>query len=645
MAKPTDQLLNDIEPVFWNVDKSPYDRVMGLIALHHSNKPYIESRKLLANRYGSLCEGLELTSLAAWGYNSSSALFFKDKNVDVPLIRNTLESVLRAQQSWIASLDNPKPTIVTSEGSWKDKRLAEKLRKLLESGYKEKQGRFHDTYEMCQHAYYMAQGATGAVAVKICVYPNENKVVHELHDTLNMYFDLGERSYDELQTLGEITWMDPERVISMYPDHKDAILGATKLPPREHNMLQAQSKIKKMVPVYEGWRVTIGTIPGRYVCGLEDGTCLSDVEYDYPTPPFAWFIPNPHIFSPWGNSITHYLYESVRRDNLILGTIDRSVMKTVKQVTTYETGSLMNPDDLERIDDNQVIELQSGAGHPQFQTPAGYHPSQLELADRHRMDVYDLSGMPESKAGGKAEPGVNSAIGQRNVAAFVNKRYATVQRSYIRFVAVDIAELHIRALREVAKRDRNFSRKWSDGEYFEELNASSLDLPDSKFTLSIEPTSGNKNSPSDRAQTAFDLYQAGYLSQESLAITQETLDVPGEIDHNSRTRKWFEKMAYKYMYASDEETQDPDFYQGPMRWYNLDQLLLLTIDAIQQAQMEKLEDDRIEWFLMFLSDIDAMIKNRAEYMNSLQGPPQSLPASGITRDATSYSAPPKVIGG
>lgn len=617
-------------PAFYRC-KNERDAVFALVRLAKSNKEQAQCRRALAAKYSSLFEGLNLTSLAAYGYSTDASHYFREFNVDVPLIRNTCNSAVETFVSWIGSLDNPKCMFMTTKGKWSDKRKAEKLKRLVQAGYPEKQGRFSNQHQQFQHGLRMAAAATGAVAIKVCAYPNETKTTHELHDTLTMFFDYGELSYGALLTLGEVTWFDPERLMEIYPGNDDLILKNTKEPPREFNVLASQSKVKRLCPLYEGWRASTAGTTGKYVAGLEDGSCMAFDDYDYDSPPFSWYVHHPHLWGPMGHSTTHYIYESCRRDNMIMATVDRSVMKTPKSRTYAVLDQLEVPGSLETVEDNEVIGIKDMAHTPKTETAAGYHPAHLELADRHRSDAYQDSGIPESKAGSKAEPGVDSAIGQRNVAAFLNKRFASQQTRFVHWVAVDTAALDVRALREVYARDPKFSRKWPGKGYLIEVDADVLDLEDSKYVIAGEAVGGITNTPADRAQAALELFQAGAISAESLAIAQQDYDTPDQVMQVSTQREWLKEEMYKWCFASDDEARQPDFYRGPLKYMALGGALLTTIDGLLQAQMDELEPDRQEFFMMFLADLDACIVARAAFMAQMNpqlpgGPvPQASP--------------------
>lgn len=630
-----------LDCTFYNAE-SDSEAVRALYAFHERCKSYNDSRRDRIVPYAGLYEGLSLTSLSSYAYSTDSGFFFKDGSIDIPLIRNTAHGIIDAFVSTIGAQDNPKPTFLTTEGNWDDKRKAEKMRKLVEASYKEQQGKHVNTYKLCEHGLRMAGSCTGTVAIKVCVYPGETKIVHELHDTLSMGFDMSEASYQERLTLSTLTYLDPDRVKSMYPGNDEIINTIAVVPPHDMKGTIVNGRLKKMVPLYEGWRVSVGGTKGKYVCGLSDGTCFANDIYDYPTPPFAFFTIDPELWGPYGHSITHFIFESVRRDNMILATIDRSVMRTNKSKTYVFENSLSNEDDLERTDEAQIIKLKTGAQPPVDVSAPGFHQNHLQLAEQHRRDTFDLSGIPESRAGAKADPSISSAIGQRNIAAMVNKRFAAAQTSYIQWVAVDIAHLDIRAMKEVYDRDGVFTKRWYGKKFFQEIDGSVLDLDEDKYTITGEAVSGLKNTPAARVQQADEFYKSGAISADTYALATEDYDTPDIIQDENADAEWLNNQMWKWAYADDSETLEPGFYEGPVSFSDLGLLLSVVMQGFSQARVDKLPDERLNYFLMFMSDLDALITQRAQNQARLQAAAQTPPAPQL--QVSNPNAPSPALG-
>lgn len=592
--------------------KTPEEAAERLIALANCNKSHQETRRQVAAKYASLYEGLHISGLAPYGYSTDARHYFKSETGDkIPIIRNACHSIIDTFVSKIAALETPKPSMMTSHGSWGERRIAKKLELLVEAEFYEPQGRFATLEELWIHAVRIAAAATGSVAVKVCVYPNEGKVSHEIHDTLTMFFDFGELTYGELLTVGEITWFDVERLCDIFPGaaNEARIRKSVEKPPDEFQPpAGTTSYVTEMVALYEGWRGSHAGKPGKYCAAVKDGP-LDFRDYDYPRPPFVWLVIDPHLYGILGHPLTHQVYESVKRDNLILQKVDRGVSKAIRNVTIVDKMKMQDPTALDVTEDDLVLDMSDPTAIQQF-SAQGFHSSHLDVAERHWLDAHNVSGVPEMHTASKAQPGITAAIADRQVAARLNERFAAVQRRYVQAVAVDDTKLIIQALREVREQGK-FTRLWPGKKFLEEVSSDVLDLDDNKYKIRPAATSGRSNSPEGRLQLAFELRQMGILSDDGFAAVQTGYDVPEELDDRDTQREWLENEINRWLYASDEEVDRPDFYRGPLKYMDLPAAIKRIVDGLLEAQMEELEDDRLEFFLLFLSDIDAALQQQA----------------------------------
>jgi hypothetical protein len=612
-----------------------------LLSLAESNKAIQETRRMLAAKYASLYEGLCLSGLAPYGYSSDAAHYFRQDQEEIPLIRNSAHSIVDTWVSKIAALETPKPSMMTSHGSWTDRRTARKLEQLVEAEFYEPQGRFATLEELWIHAVRIAAAATGSVAVKVCVYPNEQKVSHEIHDTLTMFFDFGELTYGDLLTVGEITWFDVDRLCEIFPgkSNEEKIRGSVQKPPEEfHAPVGAQGYITDMVPLYEGWRGAHGDKPGKYCAAVRAGT-LEWRDYDYARPPFVWFVVDPHLYGILGHCITHHIYESCKRDNLILSKIDRGVSKAARNHIFVDKMKLVDPTAFDVVEDDKVVDMTDPSA-VNFQSAQGFHAAHKEIADSHWVDAHNISGVPELHTASKAEPGITAGIADRQVAARLNERFAATQRRYVQAVAVDDTKLIIQALKEVREQGK-FTRLWRGQKFLKEIDSDALDLDEHKYKLRPAPVSGRANSPEGRLQLAFELRQMGVLSDDAFAAVQNGgYDVPEQLDQRNTQGDWLDGEIDRWLFASDEEISKPDFYRAPVKFMKLEQAIVRVVDGLLEAQMEELEPERLEFFLLFLSDCDAALQQNQVPQG--QQPMQATPPYPAQMLSPPQIAPPQL---
>jgi hypothetical protein len=586
-------------PAFWS-ESDPIDSARALVNWIRGDETYRETRRERVLKYASLYEGLQLSSLAPSGYAVSAPGTFW--GTDTPIVRNTCHSVVDTFVSKIAAIDTPKAALLTTEGSWRDRRQAEDLERLIEAEFLSPKGAYATLHELWIHAFRIAAAATGTVAVRF--FADSGKVGARIHDTLDMV------SSADFRTVGIETWYEVEDLVEQYPDREMDIRASAKAPPTE---LQSARGIGRstpdLVPVYEGWRGANGDTPGRYVATL-DGDCeplVSEV-YEHERWPGVWLGVIPQLYGPYAHSLTHHAYESIFRDNVLLAAIDRSISKTNKSMTFVDRTRLEDPQSLDIVEDVVVIGT-TGEYQPQHVSPAGFNAGHLDVAERHRSDAHSIPGVSEMHSAGRREPGVDSAIGQRFVAALINERFAAVQRRYVQAVAVDSARVILQVLCEIYQEDRKLTRLWPGQDSLREVSAAVLKGVQSlKYRIQPAAVSGSKNTPADRQQTAFELFKSGILSPDAYAgLQQGGYDLPEELDSRDTPREWMDQQMHRWSFASDEEIAKPDFYRPPLKHLDPKRLLLQVIDGLLEAQMADLEPERQEFFVMCLADLDAML--------------------------------------
>jgi hypothetical protein len=595
--------------MFWS-QKTALEAARGVVGYVQAQESLRSSRRESALKYGSLYEGLQMSSLAPQGYAVDTRYLFESadgRGTDVPVVRNTCHAVVDTFVSKIGALDTPKPAMLTTEGSWRDRRQAEDLERLVEAEYLSPKGGFSTLNELWIHALRIAAAATGTVAVH---YYNDNgRVNARIRDTLDMV-----TSHDG-RVMAVITWYDVEDLVEMFPDREDDIRAAKQEPPIEFRAPKiAGTTQPEMVALYEGWRGASGKKPGTYVAALDsDVDALVFEDYEHEHPPIVWLNIDPHLYGPYGNSLTHHAYESCFRDNAIIQAIDRSISKTNKSVTYADESSITNKEALDVVEDNITIWVNTTAGTlplPTTVSPQGFNSAHINIANMHKEDVHDVTGIGQMHTGGKREPGIDSAIGQRTVAALINERFAAVQRRYVQAVAVDSAKVIIQILCDIFQDDRKLTRHWPGQDSIREVSAAVAlrGIEALKYVIQPAAVSGSKNSPADRQQTAFELFKSGILSQDAYAgLQQAGYDLPEELDSRDTQREWLDKQMNRYMFASDKEVAKPDFYVPPLRHMNPERALLRLIDGFLEAQMEQLEDERLEFYLMMMADLDSIM--------------------------------------
>lgn len=564
-------------------------------------------RRSLAEKYAQCTEGMRLSCLGPWGYSYDADQATFDET-EIPIIRNVAHSVVDTLTSKIGAIDPPLPAMLTNKGSWRDRRQAADLELLVRAEYTAPKGLHATLHDVWIAALKLAAGATGTAAVQF--FNDNGKVGTRIHDTLGMAWS------PDLRTQACVTWLPIDDVIEMFPDSEEEIkLCAGDAPAEWASPTRNGEKLTDFVAVYEGWHGASAKKPGKYVCCVKSGAALAVDDYHHQRPPFVWLGVTPHLYGPLAHCLVHHVYESMKRDNLILSRIDRAISKTTESTTYASKGSLENPEALSTTSDHKVVWMANEQFTvPQTVSAPGFAPEHLSVADRHYEDAHAISGMAQSHTGGVRQQGVDSAIGQRYVAALVNERFAALQRRYVQAVAVDSAEVIIQILIDIFDEDPKFLRLAPGQDTLREVSGAMAlkGLDALKYVVQASAVSGNKGNPADRMQTAYEMKQLGIMSDAGFASMQGNgFDLPEVLDDNDIQRQWIDKQVYRWQFASDDDVAKPGFYVPPFEHFRQGEALIQLVDAYTEAQMDDLEPERLDFFFMAIADCSALAARQA----------------------------------
>lgn len=624
--------------LFWASDISPKDAGKAVVSMNRRDHQISAVRRERSLDYASLYEGLQLTAMAPRGYTMSTN-DRKFRGTDVPFIRNTAYACVDTFVSKIAADDPPKCALLTTEGSWKERRQAADLERLIEAEFLSPKAGFATLHELWIHGFRLAAASTGSVIVRF--YNDAGKVNARIHDTLDVSI-----SPDNRWVIIP-TWYEIDDAIDLFgSEHAAALKAAKGEPPLEYQPPQTDGYMPpEMVCVYEAWKGAHGGKPGIYIAALDAGDAepLIYDEYPHEYPPCVKLNITPHLHGPWGHSLTHHIYEDVYRQNAMLASIDHSIEVTNKQTTYVNKERLVDPASVDKVEDNLVVETNGDPREAVYVVnAAGFNPAHKEIADSHGAGAHDVAGVSELNSAGQSEPGIPSAQGQRFIAALVNQRYADIQRRYIQAVAVDSSKIIIQILCDIFQEDRKMTRLWPGQDSLREISASVAlkGIETLKYSVTRAAVSGNRNTPADRQQAAYELFQSKVLSPTSYASLQSRgYDLPEELAERDVQHEWFDKQMQGYMFASDKAVQQPDFYKPPLRHIDVPSALLQVIDGFLDAQMQGLEDERLEFFLMLLADLDAILASAAATGGQLPQNPSLAPIASSPQ-APVGAAPP-----
>lgn len=612
----------------WHKQKSGKEAAKIVCQIASAQDSINQPRRQRSWEHGSMFEGVQLDGLDGDCFDVISPLVFDG----APLVNNRAASVVETLQSKLAALDEPRPQFVVTDGTYEQQRQAVWLDRFIEGQYYQPQcgGMYSNMWAMWRHAFLLAAAATGSSAVKVFPDFHARKIRAELHSTLDMWVDPFECRYSGPLSYGESTWFDKEMLLDKYSRSQRktlAILGASQTPPVRGGKGQASDN--QQVQIHEMWRIkTEADKAGTYIMCVGDEDLEFD-DYQYETPPFAFYHFRRRLGGFWGASAVDRFYQSVVRENQVLNRMDEAEARSSTVLQYYDPNVL--PANKIVVPKHVVlIPYDSTKGAPpQPFVPQWYPQTAPELMRIHGQNTHDSSGVAAMQTTGQAQAGLTAAVAIRTVLSLLNERLAPQQRDIVQAEAVDTAYLFARSAKELYERFGEFESVWYGKSFVKTLPGKDcLSLPLEIFSAQIRPVSEKKNSPEDRIQLAQELVSQGVITGGHWLGILQHMDTVGAMKQWAKVDAWCDKFFDRILYAPEADIRKPGFYMSPPKYADLDYMMALAVDALLSAQIDDVPDERRQILLKFLGDLDRKIDQR-DARRAQQGlPPKPLPMPG-----------------
>lgn len=593
-------------------------------------------RRASAAYNASILEGIGVDGFGAWAYGKGTRMGAQigPKGSSCPLVWNYPAAALDTLQSKVVGRTEPKPMIMVTDGDWDDQRRAVWSSRLLEGLYRQQQGWYHDVWDMVRQCFKIAAGVTGSVAVKVLPYPDESKIICELHDTLDMFIDFFECNYSNPLTYGETTWFDPHRLMQAFPKKKAEIWDAREPLPEDRGGGTGE-RCRYMVRLVEGWRLKLGKEPGRYVAAMKNGV-LDSKKYEHESPPFAFLHARRSMGGFYGIPVMQRGMAIAERINQILHSLDKGERFMPRSAVIYDT--VATPIELiKNVRDVMQIGYNSGAGGnpPQYETPAIYDQSVMNLLEAHIRAFHETLGINSGQMTAQKDPGIVAAAAVRTVNDMFTELFSVISRDVTTFTTRDLGQLHLRAVSDLVKTNPDFAVDWNGGTFIRKVKSSVCDMKGKSFTFSVETVSETRNTPGDRISMADEMLSRKELSPQSYQRVIATGDLPRETKAQRTQHSMIEQAIDSWMHDEIEEISNI----SPLPWMNQAEAIVQVLDGYMQALMMPKFDVRRElYFRRYIAQCDQNMKRREVELAKLQATAQSrAPVPGVE------PAPPQPI--
>src|ERR1035437_7503797 len=427
---------------WWLEPKADLFRAAFAVVNHiNSNQMYRNSQNL---RYARLYQNMALLGLNPATYNKSVGNALTSR-----LALNVIKSCVDTAASKIAS-NKPRPIFLTENGDFSLKRKAKYLTKYLE-------GLFDSS-----KAYYFGQrvfvdaAVFGTGALKI--YPENNEIKVERVMIDEIIVDDTESMYGTPRQMHQRKHMSREVLMQMFPKKKLEISRAKTFLANDPSAFAtfATSTTTDQVQIIESWHLPSGpdATDGKHCISVDTCTLMvEDWTFDY----------FPFVFLKWSEKLVGFFGNGLAEELTGIQIEINRVMRDIQEAHHRMGVPRVFIESLSKIDAELINDTVGGiinyTGNPPiFESPTIMNQEVYQWLESLYKKAYEITGISQSNAASRKEPGITSGVAIREVNDIASERFQLISMRYEDFF-MDAAKIMIDLSRKLYEEDPSLSIK------------------------------------------------------------------------------------------------------------------------------------------------------------------------------------------
>lgn len=489
--------------------------------------------------------------------------------------------------------NKPRPTFLTSGGSWKMQQKAKALTKFTSGLFYETE--VHEVMKQVRQDCYIF--GTGALYVykdrkgRLCA---ERAFVDEL------YVDSADGVYGQPKQLLRKRRVDRLTLLKHYG----------KNPELERAIMQAKSgaddsplhSTTDLLEVWEGWRLPTyeGAGDGRHVMAVGD-TTLCDEKWEIDCFPFIFRRYRLRSLGFWGQGIAEILTGIQVSINRVLRSIDEQIRRKGKGRIYYP----MNSIDPNHLDNSIAAAIPyKGGVPPTVDNNGAVSADEFNFLNQQYERAFQEVGLSQLSAQSRKPAGLDAAVALREFNDIESERFVLEgqadERAYMEF-----AELALELIR--AEGGKGYKVKMPNKQYVLELDWKDIDMKRDSYILQMFPVSSLPATPSARLQRVEELRAGGYIDMPTAKRLLDFPDIDAEMNLANAASN--DVDACIAMILDDETPKMPAIEP----YQSLDMILDRATSAYLYAKHHKAEPERLD---MLRSYINAALSKKSALMES-----------------------------
>lgn len=499
----------------------------------------------------------------------------------------------------------PRPTVLTSGGSWKMQQKAKSLNKFLH-------GLFHET-KVHNHAQDVRQDAyvfgTGALYV---YFDEDDKICAERCFIDELFVDDADGVNGKPRQLLRRKFVDRQVALAVWgdsPEKQEAIARAK---------IRAEDKpthsTTDLIEVWEAWHLRSGknVNDSRHVIAI-GGMAMVDEEWELDCFPFIFRKYRHRVRGFWGQGIA----EILTGIQIALNRLVRSIDEQLRRKGKGRVFAPLNSIDAAQLDNSiSPVVFYKGGVPPHVDAQSAVSQDEFAQVQQYYQKAFQEVGLSELSAQSKKPAGLDAAVALREFNDIETERFA-LDALADENMYMDFAELCLELIRKNG--GKGYKVRLPNKNFVLDIDWKDIDLERDAYVMQMFPVSSLPSTPSARLQRVEELRQAGYID---MPTAKRLLDFPDiESEENLANAATDDVDACISMILDDATPTRPciEPYQS------LDIIINRATSAYLFAKHHNADEERLDMLRTYINQATAQKAQVIQTQAAMNAPPPNVP--------------------
>lgn len=435
-------------------------------------------------------------------YNFLASNATLDNSNQLPIGRPTANVCYSCTDTLVSRLsqDRPKPTFLTDNGHYKERRMAKEANAFIQGElYRTKS--YDKVDQMTKLSCMLGDGF-------LKVFPKDEKVCVEQTLAIELHVDYNDAYYGNPRELIQDKLVDRSVFMDLFPDKMDMIEAAAH--GNVDNTPRSTETVADQFIIAEGWHLPsgLGAKDGRHVIVCSAGLIL-DEDYDKEGFPFVKLGYNPNPVGWFSQGLIEILMPTQMEiyRNLIIASQSLELMG-IPRVLIDEMSKILETSFNNRI--GSIIKYRNNA--PQFVNAQANHPEMYQWIQWLIQNAYQMSGISAMSAGGQKPQGLNSGEAIRSFDQIQEDRFAALARRR-QNVFPDLSYLMIDCAKDIVEETGSYTTVFPGKDGTREVDFKSIGMLKDTYVIQCFEESSLPKDPAGRQAKLSEMRADGEISQ------------------------------------------------------------------------------------------------------------------------------------